>query len=115
MPWGGTLFKMLFLELFPVANATDMENLWTISRFANNSAGGGMFLTIMSAIWAIAFIGGIAEGRKAYRGWIFANIICTVLTIPMALLGLIQSSYMYFFIILLGFGLIWAKLAESKG
>ena len=103
------------MNIFPVPNATDMQDLWTISRFTNNASGGGMFLTIMIAIWAIAFIGGIAEGRKAYRGWIFANFICTILTIPMALLGMIQSSYMYFFIILLGFGLIWAKLAESKG
>lgn len=105
----------LFLEIFATPNATDMQDLWTISRFTNNASGGFMFLTIMGSIWAIAFIGAIAEGRKAYRGWIFANFICTILTIPMALLGMIQSSYMYFFIILLGFGLVWAKLSESKG
>ncbi len=103
------------MVIFNVPNATDMLDLWTISRFTNNAAGGSMFLIILVAIWTIAFIGGIAEGRKAYRGWIFANFICTILTIPLALLGLVQSTYMYFFIILLGFGLIWAKLAESKG
>ncbi len=118
MQLGGIKFKMkipIFLEIFPTPNATDMIDLFTISKFANNASGGSMFLTIMGAIWAISFIGGIAEGRKAYRGWIFANFICTVLTIPMALLGFIASSYMYFFILMLGFGLIWAKLAESKG
>ena len=103
------------MAIFPVPNVTDMRDLFTISRFTNNASGGSMFLSIMVAIWAIAFIGGIAEGRKAYRGWIFANIVCTILTIPMALLGMIQASYMYFFIIMLGFGLIWAKLSESRG
>ncbi len=112
MQLGGILFKM---AIFPTPNATDMIDLWTISRFTNTASGGSMFLIIMAAIWAIAFIGGLAEGRKAYRGWIFANFICTILTIPMALLGMIQSSYLYFFILMLGFGLIWAKLAESKG
>ena len=96
----------IFLEIFAVPNATDMQDLHTISRFANNASGGFMFLTIMGSIWAIAFIGALAEGRKAYRGWLFANFICTILTIPMALLGFIQASYMYFFIIMLGFGLV---------
>lgn len=113
MQLGGILFKNM--SIYPTPNATDMQDLWVISKFTNNASGGDMFLIIMASIWAIAFIGGIAEGRKAYRGWIFANFICTLLTIPMALLGMIQASYMYFFIIMLGFGLIWAKLAESKG
>ncbi len=100
---------------FAIPNATDMQDLWSITRFTNNASGGFMLLTVIGSIWAIAFIGAIAEGRKAYRGWIFANFICTILTIPMALLGMIQASYMYFFILMLGFGLIWAKLSESKG
>lgn len=105
----------LFLELYAVPNRTDLVDIWEISRFTNSASGGFMFLAIMFSIWCIAFIGAIAEGRKAYRGWIFANFICTILTIPMALLGMISSSYMYFFIILLGFGLVWAKLSESRG
>ena len=103
------------MALFPTPNSTDLIDIWEISRFTNDASGGSMFLAIMLAIWAIAFIGAIAEGRKAYRGFIFANFICTILTIPLALLGAIQSTYMYFFIILLGFGLVWAKLSESKG
>ncbi len=103
------------MALYLIPNATDMQDLWTISRFTNNAAGGSMFLIILASIWVIAFIGGIAEGRKAYRGWIFANFVCAILTIPMALLGMIQASYLYFFILLLGFGLVWAKLAESPG
>ena len=109
---GGTEFKM---ALFATPNATDMTDLWEISRFTNSASGGFMFLTLMGSIWTIAFIGAIAEGRKAYRGWIFANFICTILTVPMALLGMIQASYMYFFIILLGFGLVWTRLSESRG
>ena len=103
------------MTLYPVPNATDLVDLWTISRFTNNASGGSMFLIILASIWVIAFIGGIAEGRKAYRGFIFANFVSIILTIPMALLGMIQASYLYFFILLLGFGLIWAKLSESKG
>ena len=74
-----------------------------------------MFLAIMGVIWFIALIGSLADGRKFYRGFIFANFISSILAMILVLLGVLSRSYMYFFILMLAFGVVWAKLAESRG
>lgn len=112
MQLGGIQFNM---SIFAVPNASDMQDLFTIFRFSNNAAGGSMFLAIMGVVWTVALIGSLANGRKFYRGFIFANFISAILSVILALLGVLNRNYMYFFILMLAFGIVWAKLAESKG
>lgn len=103
------------MALFAVPNATDMQDLFTIFRFSNSASGGFMFLAIMMVIWSIALIGSLANGTKFYRGFIFANFISAILSMILSLLGVLSRNYMYFFILMLAFGIVWAKLVESRG
>ena len=101
------------MSIYPTANATQMADFQSIFAFVNGPLSGGFFMPfLILGIWAIAFIGTIAQGKNAYRSWIFANFICAVLSIILGLLGMMAPTYIYFFIILLGFGLVWAKLAR---
>lgn len=103
------------MATFPVPNATDMQDLESIFGWVNGTATGGIFFpVILLVVWAVTFIGSIAEGRQVSRGWIWANFSCAILGIILGLLGFLQPSYIYFFIILLAFGLIWFKLSNSK-
>lgn len=112
MQLGGILFKM---AIFPTPTVNDTRDLELIFRWVNAEATGGIFFPIMIlVVWAIAFIGAIAEGREASRAFIFANFITSVLGIILGLLGFLQPAYIYFTIILLGFGLIWAKLTKRR-
>ncbi len=103
------------MSIYPTPNATDMRDIQTIFRWTNDVAMEGLFFPVMlMVIWAIAFIGAVAEGRAASRAFIFANFIGIVLAIILGLLGFLQPAYIYFLIILLGFGLIWAKLTSPR-
>lgn len=103
------------MSIYPTPNATDMQDLFTVFNFSNEASGGVMFLAIMGVIWSIALIGSLADGRKFYRGFIFANFISSVLSVILALLGVLDRSYMYFFILMLAFGVVWAKLSGGRG
>lgn len=99
---------------FPTPGINDTKDIEQIFGWVNNTATGGIFFPIMLlAIWAIIFIGSISEGRGAARAWIWSNLACSILSIILGLLGFLQSTYIYFFIILTGFGLIWQHLSKS--
>ena len=70
---------------------------------------------MLFVVWLVAFIGTIAEGREASRAMIFASFIASMLAIPLALIGMLNSSFMYFSFILVGIGIIWNKLANAPG
>ncbi len=103
------------MPIYSTPNATDLQDILTITQFTNTEASGSLFLALAMVLWAIAFVGSLANGRPAYRGFIFASFISTVLSILLGLLGLLDSIYIYLFIMLLGFGLVWASLSKSKG
>ena len=93
----------------------DSSNVYTLFSFINNGVGGIFFPIILGAIWIIALIGSIAEGREASRAFIFASFIVSILSVPLALTNLLNSQYMYFSFILVGAGLLWHKLDSSPG
>lgn len=70
---------------------------------------------MLLVVWVIAFVGAISEGRQASRGFIFASFIASILALPLALIGMLSSQYMYFSFILVGAGLIWSKLENAPG
>lgn len=100
---------------FPTPNATNMQDVESIFGWVNNTATGGIFFPIiLLVIWTVTFVGSISEGRQVSRGWIWSNFVCSILSIILGLLGFLQPAYIYFFIIMLGFGLIWFKLSNSR-
>ena len=106
---------MVFLQIYNTPNITDMQDLLTITQFTNTASDGTFFLVLILMIWAIAFVGSLANGRQACRGFIFASFICSILSILLALIGLLSLTYIYLFVMILAFGLVWAQLAKSKG
>tara|TARA_R100000049_G_C1929236_1_gene73325 strand:- start:689 stop:1003 length:315 start_codon:yes stop_codon:yes gene_type:complete len=100
---------------FPLANATEMQDLLSIFQFINNRATEGLFFPIiLLAIWMVAFIGSIAEGRPASRAWIFASFIGAVLGSLLSILGMLNVTYVYFLILNIAFAIAWIKLEGAK-
>lgn len=100
---------------FPTPNATDLQDVEQIFNWINGTATGGLFMpVILLVIWLVAFVGVIANGRPTYRAWIFANFVSLTLSVILGLLGWLQISYIYFFIVLLGIGLVWIKLQKPQ-
>ena len=93
----------------------DASNVYTLFSFINNGVHGAFIPVILGVVWIIAMIGAISEGRQASRAFIFASFIVSILAIPLALVGMLNSQYMYFSFLLVGAGLIWYKLDNAPG
>ncbi len=103
------------MAIYSTPGVNDTRDIETIFRWINNDASGGIFFpVVLLCVWVVAFVGAISEGREAYRAWIFANFITIPMAILLGLLGLLSSTFIYFIIILLGFGLVWIKLVTSR-
>lgn len=100
---------------YPVMNGTEMDSLYGVFKFVNDGVGGIFMPMMLLAIWLIAFIGALAEGRQASRGFIFASFFCSILAIILSLAGMLSSQYMYFSFLLVGAGLVWYKLDNAPG
>ncbi len=98
---------------FVLPTSTDFRDLFTIFKFVNDSASEGLFFPIiLLVIWAVAFIGAIAEGRKANRAFIFASFIGAILGILLVLMGFLNKGYVFMLILFIAFGTLWAKLTS---
>lgn len=92
------------------------RNIYEITKFINADTTGGLFAPVtLATVWFIAFIGALVEGRQASRAFIFASFIGSILSILLALIGMLASQYMYFMFLMVGIGVIWYKLDNAPG
>ena len=103
------------MAFFPTPTANESRDLLAVFQFVNNKATEGLFFpVILMTIWLIAFIGAIAEGRPASRAWIFSSFVSTVLGVLLAIVGMLNVTYVYFLILMIAFGVFWIKLETAK-
>ncbi len=96
---------------FTLPTVNDTQDLFSVFQFINNSASGGIFFPmILLGIWAIAFIGSVAEGKEAVRAWIFASFTVGILGILLGIMGFLSRQYMYLVVLLIAFGVFWIRL-----
>lgn len=89
-------------------NRSDTEGFFELARYTNTVSGGALFPMLLMAVWMIVFIATKQfSGSKAFT---YASFVCAILSIPLALLELLNPRFMYAFGILLAIGIIWLKL-----
>jgi hypothetical protein len=100
----------------PEMNASDMGNIFNVFGYVNNTATDGLFFPLtLLAVWIIALIGSVSEGRQFSLAFIFASFIVAILSVPLVFINMLSTSYMYFSFILVGIGVIWMYLDRSPG
>lgn len=100
---------------YPEMNFSDSANVYSIFKYINSGVSGVFMPLSLLAIWVIAFIGSISEGREAARAWVFASFVCSILAILLSLIGMLNPQYMYFLFLMTAGGLIWYKLSTAPG
>ncbi len=99
---------------FPVPDVNQTKDLFEVFKFVN-SAGEGLFFPLMLfAIWVIAFVGAVVEGRQASRAWIFANLFTAILAMLLVILNLLNPGYLYLLIFFIALGLVWMQLQNAR-
>lgn len=92
----------------------DTQDFYYLFLYINNITGGLFFPIIIFSIWVIFFMLGLVNGSQASRSWIFSSFICSLLSILLGIMNLINPNYIYFFIILLGFGVMWNRFENAS-
>ena len=89
--------------------------MYTLFKWVNEGTGGIWMPFTLLAVWIIAMVGSISEGRQASRAFIFASFITAILSILLSLIGMLNSQYMYLSFLLVAIGLIWHVLDNAPG
>jgi hypothetical protein len=98
----------------PELTANDTGNIFNIFGYVQNTATDGLFFPLtLLAIWIIALIGSVSEGRQFSLAFIFASFIVAILSVPLVFINWLSTSYMYFSFILVGIGVLWMYLDRS--
>jgi len=99
---------------FPTPTANQTRDLLGIFQFISDATGGLFFPIMIFVIFIIQFIGVMAEGRPASRGFLLASFTATILSIMLGILALMAQKWVYLLILLVSLGVFWVKLANAK-
>ena len=100
---------------YPVPNVTDTRDFLSVFQFISNDATGGLFFPVMIlVIWAVQFIGVLAEGRRASRAFVYSSFTATILSIILGILAMMAQKWIYLLILMVSLGAFWIKLATAR-
>ena len=96
-------------------SALNYTDMYTIAKSTNDVGGGTMMPVMLAVIWIVALIGSLSEGRPFSRAFTFSSFIAALISIPMALIGMLNPNYMYLLFLLVAAGAVWIKLENAPG
>ena len=96
------------VEYYPRPTANDTIGFLELASYTNTVAGGLLFPVILMVLWVIILIA--TKQFNTSKAVTYASFVCLILAVPLALLDLINPTFMYIFGILLASGLVWLKL-----
>jgi hypothetical protein len=98
---------------YPQINSCDFSDMFTVTQCANSLTNNILFLVLIWTIFAISLIGFVFSSKSFFRGLTYSGFLCSALSILLVVMGLLNSAYMYVFIILTGLGVLGTWLSES--
>jgi len=98
---------------YPILNATDTEDMFTLLRYVNNVMHQLFFPVMLLVIGAISLIGSLLAGKPIYKAITYTGFICSVLGIILSLMNFLSFNYMYFCFFLTAIGIILTRFAEA--
>lgn len=99
-------------QYYSTPTYNDTAGVYEMFHWINASPSEGLFFPIiLFVIWIVSFLA--LKQYSTARAWTFASFFCSILSIMMAVLDLINSKIMYLCIFLTLVGFVWLKLEEK--
>ena len=98
---------------YPVMNGSDGTDFFTITSYANTVSKGILMPAILLIIFTVSLAGTTYTGRSFWRGLIFSGFLCSILSVMLVIMNLLNPNYMYLAFILTGFGVVGTLLSEA--
>ena len=93
---------------YTLPTSNDTIGFYEYFSYVNNTADGLFFPIMILVIFTVIFIA--TKQFSTSKAWTFASFTITMLSIPLAVLDLLASKFMYLSILMLAVGLLWLKL-----
>lgn len=103
-------------DIYSLPNATHYEKgVQGLFDYANSASDGIFVPMFMLALWLITFIGSITGIKmNPSSAWIFASFLLAVVSVPLAIIKLLNPKFIYLPIVLLCVGVIWSYLENAE-
>lgn len=98
---------------YPQLASCDFSDMFTTTQCANALASNYLFLALIWTIFLISLIGFVFSSKSFFRGLVYSGFMCTVLSILLVIMSLLNSAWMYVFIIITGLGVLGTYLSEA--
>lgn len=98
---------------YPTINDTIGTDTYGIFANANSISNGILMPSILLTIGLISLIGFTFVSKSVARGLTYAGFLCSVLSIPLVLMSMLNTDYMYFAFFITGIGVVWIRLSEA--
>jgi hypothetical protein len=93
----------------PTSN--DTQGFYEFFNYINEVATEGLFFPVMLlVIWVITFMG--TKQYTTAKAWTTASVITGFLSVPLAIMGLISTRWMYLLFVLIAAGVLWLKIEQ---
>lgn len=99
-------------QIYAPPNSTDSTGIFELFRYVNTTADSLFFVMLLFIIFVVIFVA--TKQFSTPRAFTYASFMSMVLAIPLAVLDLIGSKYMYMFVVLTGVGALWLKLEQPR-
>lgn len=87
--------------------------IYGLTESANNISGGILMPLMLLTIGVIALLGTVFSGKNFFRGVLFAGFICSILSIILVLMNMLNINYMYLCFFLTAVGLVGVRFTEA--
>ena len=95
-------------DIYAMPNISAEGGLYDLFGYVNTVSDGIFFPVFLGVIWIVMFLIGVRISSAA-RALTFSCFMGMILSMPLAVLGLVTPKIMYAFILGLAIGLFWTK------
>lgn len=97
-------------QIYQLPNLTESnDGMLGFLRYGNDVSDGILFPLVLLAIWIIIFVTSI-NTTSASRAWTITSLICSILSVMLAVMNLLAPAYMYGLFVMTAIGFVWLKL-----
>jgi hypothetical protein len=98
---------------YPTINDTIGTDIFGIFSNANQISNNVLMPMILLTIGIISLIGFTYTNKSFFRGLTYSGFFCSILSVPLVLMSMLNPDYMYLSFFLTAVGLVGVRLSEA--
>lgn len=106
------LDKLIFMAWYNMSSC-DYSDFFTVTTCANTVSNNILMPSMLMVIFVISMIGITYVNKSVFRALAYSGFLCSVLSIFLTLMNMLNSDYMYVCFLVTGIGILATWLSEA--